>query len=104
MFCNGLLLCHLSFFIERDRGGAGMTGANPRSGPCCRIVCLHQCDQVFYFVLYHEDHARLSPIFMCHGRFGKFTQLQFDDDFRMVGSGCTTYLLEESRVVEHEAG
>eukprot|EP00903_Cladosiphon_okamuranus_P010022 g9504.t1 len=37
-------------------------------------------------------------------RFGKFTQLQFDGDFRMSGSGCTTYLLEKSRVVGHEPG
>ncbi|CAM9345683.1 unnamed protein product [Pylaiella littoralis] len=37
-------------------------------------------------------------------RFGKFTQLQFDGGFRMSGSGCTTYLLEKSRVVGHEAG
>lgn len=40
----------------------------------------------------------------CGGRFGKFTQLQFDGDFRMSGSGCTTYLLEKSRVVGHEPG
>lgn len=44
------------------------------------------------------------PLFHCYGRFGKFTQLQFDNDFRMVGSGCTTYLLEKSRVVGHESG
>ncbi|CAM9987258.1 unnamed protein product, partial [Ectocarpus sp. 8 AP-2014] len=37
-------------------------------------------------------------------RFGKFTQLQFDGGFRMSGSGCTTYLLEKSRVVGHEPG
>ncbi|CAN0251672.1 unnamed protein product, partial [Laminaria digitata] len=37
-------------------------------------------------------------------RFGKFTQLQFDGEFRMAGSGCTTYLLEKSRVVGHEPG
>ncbi|CAM9893048.1 unnamed protein product [Ascophyllum nodosum] len=37
-------------------------------------------------------------------RFGKFTQLQFNDEFRMAGSGCTTYLLEKSRVVGHEPG
>lgn len=37
-------------------------------------------------------------------RFGKFTQLQFDGEFRMSGSGCTTYLLEKSRVVGHEPG
>ncbi|CAM9668005.1 unnamed protein product, partial [Discosporangium mesarthrocarpum] len=37
-------------------------------------------------------------------RFGKFTQLQFDPRFRMVGSSCTTYLLEKSRVVGHEVG
>lgn len=37
-------------------------------------------------------------------RFGKFTQLQFDGKFRMSGSGCTTYLLEKSRVVGHEPG
>ncbi|CAM9994958.1 unnamed protein product, partial [Ectocarpus fasciculatus] len=36
--------------------------------------------------------------------FGKFTQLQFDGGFRMSGSGCTTYLLEKSRVVGHEPG
>lgn len=37
-------------------------------------------------------------------RFGKFTQLQFDGEFRIAGSGCTTYLLEKSRVVGHEPG
>lgn len=37
-------------------------------------------------------------------RFGKFTQLQFDGQFRMAGSQCTTYLLEKSRVVGHESG
>eukprot|EP01034_Spumella_vulgaris_P022338 gene22338-28458_t len=39
-------------------------------------------------------------------RFGKFTQLQFDQDSKLVGSRCVTYLLEKTRVVsqsdEHE--
>mmetsp|Transcript_10394 Transcript_10394/g.15570 ORF Transcript_10394/g.15570 Transcript_10394/m.15570 type:complete len:1057 (+) Transcript_10394:2-3172(+) len=37
-------------------------------------------------------------------RFGKFMQLQFDARFAMVGSKCTTYLLEKSRVVGHGNG
>ncbi|EQC30122.1 hypothetical protein, variant [Saprolegnia diclina VS20] len=32
-------------------------------------------------------------------RFGKFTQLQFDADQRMVGAKCRHYLLEKSRVI-----
>lgn len=46
----------------------------------------------------------LCPFYFFIERFGKFTQLQFDGGFRMSGSGCTTYLLEKSRVVGHEAG
>jgi myosin-5 len=41
-------------------------------------------------------------------RFGKFTRLQFSEQgdmaCAMVGSLCTTYLLEKSRVVGHSAG
>ena len=33
-------------------------------------------------------------------RFGKFTQLQFDEFAKLVGSKCVTYLLEKSRVVK----
>ena len=32
-------------------------------------------------------------------RFGKFTQLQFDESCQLVGSKCVTYLLEKCRVV-----
>jgi myosin-5 len=32
-------------------------------------------------------------------RFGKFSQLEFDFSNHLVGSRCTTYLLEKSRVV-----
>ena len=36
-------------------------------------------------------------------RFGKFTQLQFDEFTKLVGSKCVTYLLEKSRVIsQHE--
>ncbi|KDO22911.1 hypothetical protein SPRG_21053 [Saprolegnia parasitica CBS 223.65] len=36
-------------------------------------------------------------------RFGKFTQLQFDADQRMVGAKCRHYLLEKSRVIYQAA-
>lgn len=55
-------------------------------------ACFVRCISVIYI----QTHTR--------ARFGKFTQLQFDGLFRMAGSGCTTYLLEKSRVVGHEAG
>ena len=32
-------------------------------------------------------------------RFGKFTQLQFNEFAKLVGSKCVTYLLEKSRVI-----
>lgn len=72
---------------------------------------------------------RSSPVFEAFGnaktvrnhnssRFGKFTQMQFQLEPRsiadlagrdipftdLVGSKCTTYLLEKSRVVNHDAG
>ncbi|CAH0476462.1 unnamed protein product [Peronospora belbahrii] len=36
-------------------------------------------------------------------RFGKFTQLQFDRNGTLVGAKCRTYLLEKTRVIQHEA-
>jgi myosin heavy subunit len=59
-----------------------------------------------------------SPVFEAFGnaktlrndnssRFGKFTQMQFrveDANADMVGSFCTTYLLEKTRVVSHAPG
>jgi myosin-5 len=36
-------------------------------------------------------------------RFGKFTQLQFDEYGILVGAKCKTYLLEKTRVIHHEA-
>ncbi|ETP54526.1 hypothetical protein F442_00805 [Phytophthora nicotianae P10297] len=36
-------------------------------------------------------------------RFGKFTQLQFDKNGTLVGAKCRTYLLEKTRVIQHEA-
>ncbi|KAI9906019.1 hypothetical protein PsorP6_013671 [Peronosclerospora sorghi] len=36
-------------------------------------------------------------------RFGKFTQLQFDVNGTLVGAKCRTYLLEKTRVIQHEA-
>ncbi|DBA03908.1 TPA: hypothetical protein N0F65_004598 [Lagenidium giganteum] len=36
-------------------------------------------------------------------RFGKFTQLQFDECGILVGAKCRTYLLEKTRVIHHEA-
>ncbi|TDH72237.1 uncharacterized protein CCR75_005603 [Bremia lactucae] len=36
-------------------------------------------------------------------RFGKFTQLQFDLNGTLVGAKCRTYLLEKTRVIQHEA-
>ena len=36
-------------------------------------------------------------------RFGKFTQLQFDEFHQLNGSKCITYLLEKSRVVSQSA-
>ncbi|GLE07845.1 hypothetical protein PINS_up018551 [Pythium insidiosum] len=36
-------------------------------------------------------------------RFGKFTQLQFDDAGILVGAKCRTYLLEKTRVIHHDA-
>lgn len=36
-------------------------------------------------------------------RFGKFTQLQFDQVGILVGAKCRTYLLEKTRVIHHEA-
>uniref|UniRef100_M4BMB8 Myosin motor domain-containing protein n=1 Tax=Hyaloperonospora arabidopsidis (strain Emoy2) TaxID=559515 RepID=M4BMB8_HYAAE len=36
-------------------------------------------------------------------RFGKFTQLQFDQRGTLVGAKCRTYLLEKTRVIQHEA-
>ncbi|CAI5744042.1 unnamed protein product [Peronospora destructor] len=35
-------------------------------------------------------------------RFGKFTQLQFDRKGTLVGAKCRTYLLEKTRVIQHE--
>ncbi|ETK96364.1 hypothetical protein, variant 3 [Phytophthora nicotianae CJ01A1] len=35
-------------------------------------------------------------------RFGKFTQLQFDNAGILVGARCRTYLLEKTRVISHE--
>ncbi|KAE9027858.1 Unconventional myosin-Va [Phytophthora rubi] len=35
-------------------------------------------------------------------RFGKFTQLQFDNAGTLVGARCRTYLLEKTRVISHE--
>lgn len=32
-------------------------------------------------------------------RFGKFIQLQFNESVQLIGSKCSTYLLEKSRVV-----
>ena len=49
-------------------------------------------------------YIHINSVFSVMFRFGKFTQLQFNDEFRMAGSGCTTYLLEKSRVVGHEPG
>ncbi|KAE9048196.1 Unconventional myosin-Va [Phytophthora rubi] len=37
-------------------------------------------------------------------RFGKFTQLQFNADYCLVGAECRHYLLEKSRVVAQAAG
>eukprot|EP00644_Phytophthora_capsici_P008605 jgi/Phyca11/7562/fgenesh1_pm.PHYCAscaffold_20_\ len=37
-------------------------------------------------------------------RFGKFTQLQFNNDYCLVGAECRHYLLEKSRVVAQAAG
>ncbi|KAE8910865.1 Myosin-10 [Phytophthora fragariae] len=37
-------------------------------------------------------------------RFGKFTQLQFDDRGKLIGAKCETYLLEKSRVVSIAEG
>ncbi|EGZ16609.1 hypothetical protein PHYSODRAFT_345966 [Phytophthora sojae] len=37
-------------------------------------------------------------------RFGKFTQLQFNSDYCLVGAECRHYLLEKSRVVAQAAG
>ncbi|KAF1335305.1 Myosin-like protein, partial [Globisporangium splendens] len=37
-------------------------------------------------------------------RFGKFTQLQFSDQGKLVGAKCDTYLLEKSRVVSIAEG
>ena len=36
-------------------------------------------------------------------RFGKFTQLQFNEFSKLVGSKCVTYLLEKSRVVNQNS-
>jgi myosin-5 len=35
-------------------------------------------------------------------RFGKLTQLQFNANGKLVGATCQTYLLEKTRVVQHE--
>ncbi|CEG45057.1 myosinlike protein [Plasmopara halstedii] len=37
-------------------------------------------------------------------RFGKFTQLQFDSQGKLIGAKCETYLLEKSRVVSIAEG
>ena len=37
-------------------------------------------------------------------RFGKFTELQFDKESRLIGSISRTYLLEKSRVVHQNPG
>lgn len=37
-------------------------------------------------------------------RFGKFTQLQFDKENRMIGAKCRHYLLEKTRVVHQSVG
>ncbi|DBA04293.1 TPA: hypothetical protein N0F65_002055 [Lagenidium giganteum] len=37
-------------------------------------------------------------------RFGKFTQLQFDDKHVLCGAKCETYLLEKTRVITQDAG
>ena len=36
-------------------------------------------------------------------RFGKFSQLEFDVNFRLVGSKCIHYLLEKSRVISQSS-
>ncbi|KAH9127251.1 hypothetical protein AeMF1_002429 [Aphanomyces euteiches] len=37
-------------------------------------------------------------------RFGKFSELQFNDEYELVGARCNTYLLEKSRVSTHGKG
>ncbi|OQS00427.1 myosin [Thraustotheca clavata] len=37
-------------------------------------------------------------------RFGKFSELQFNDEYQLVGARCNTYLLEKSRVSTHGKG
>lgn len=37
-------------------------------------------------------------------RFGKFTQLQFNTDYCLIGAECRHYLLEKSRVIAQAAG
>lgn len=37
-------------------------------------------------------------------RFGKFTQLQFNTDYCLIGAECRHYLLEKSRVIAQSAG
>ncbi|RHY40306.1 hypothetical protein DYB38_004798, partial [Aphanomyces astaci] len=37
-------------------------------------------------------------------RFGKFSELQFNADYELVGARCNTYLLEKSRVSTHGKG
>lgn len=85
---------------------AGSLGAYPRhmySGHCRLITLLPSLSNSKSTPTTHRNDNS--------SRFGKFTQLQFQQQERqhrkkpvLVGSKCETYLLEKSRVVHHSRG